>query len=216
MIITRTLLGRLAALLCLAAPAAEAATVTYTLTGGPITGTLAGNPFSASGFTITATADTSTIQNGLLATTLPLSVNPVTAYIQLNTSPSPTNLTLMTGPTPGAVMSVWSLEINSEFHYGFGNFTGFDGVLSAHGGLTSTDIVRADLTPYSSSSGTFGTFIAPTYTTDGGILAFDDMTGNTGTFTVGPAPVPEPATATSSLLLSLGGLSLISRRKRKA
>ena len=214
MIITRTLLGRLAALLCLTAPAAEAAVVTYTLTGGPVSGTLDGISFSASGFTITATADTSTIQNGVLSTTLPLTVNPVTAYIQLNTSPSPINLTLMTGPTQGAVMSVWSLRYDEKNHYGFGNFTGFDGVLSANGGLTSTDIVRANLATYSSSSGTFGTFGAPTYTTDGGTLAFNSMTGTTGTFTV--SPVPEPAAATSSLLLSLGGLSLISRRKRKA
>ncbi len=191
---------------------ARAATVTYTLTGdGASIGALEDTgfaDFTFTSFTITATADTSTIQNGLSLSTYPATFNPVTASIQFSTPSGLLNLTTST--------SVWSLEYDSKFHYGFSAVSGFDSFFFQNG-LTTSDIVRSNLAASSTSSGTYGTFslLGPAqFSTERGLLIFHVQPGDTGTFTV--TAVPEPATATSSLLLSLAGLSLISRRNRKA
>ncbi len=54
----------------------------------------------------------------------------------------------------------------------------------------------------------------PSFEANFGVEVFDDPLGPGPAGPAGPSPVPEPATATSSLLLSLTGLSLVSRRRR--
>ena len=63
----------------------SAATLSYSLTGGGITGTFNGTPFTATGFSITATGDTSTIISGLLDGTDPSFLIPVSPTIEIFT-----------------------------------------------------------------------------------------------------------------------------------
>ncbi len=196
----------------------DAAVVSYTFAGGPISGTLGGIAFTATSFTFTAIGDTSNIE------TIPdwfgrtAAVIPVTASVVINTTTGPLTANLN---SPTSQIAVASVDYGGNYAQ---SIVEYDAWIAYEGTHTT-------LIPSSGFSdlNTFDTFSGSLYnltplTTDEGTLVLE-LSGDTGTFTVGPvaaapeqapAAAPEPATAAASLLLSVAGLSLISRRNRKA
>jgi hypothetical protein len=175
-------------------------------------GTLDGNPFNATSFSITGSGDTTNIQSGNLDTIFPTLINAVNPTILLNTTSGP--LTLAAFPDSGT-MSVFVTDFSGSFLYGFGGFDGFTNPFTISFGFNTSDLIGSDLATYSTWNGVLNDNAA--ILTDNGTLVMTFPSDTPATFTVGPvAAVPEPATAASSLLLSLAGLSLISRRNRKA
>ena len=190
---------------------ASAATITYTLAGGAATGSLNGVSFTATSFSITATGDSSAIQSEVILGTIPGESNVVSApLVQINTISGPITTTLISD-TPGHLWKALGFLATSGFFTSFHGFTLVDDIDDAEVGAgLNNSYSSGDLsTPaiyYSASN----TFVGPFPSTAGALILNPSAPTS---FTVS---VPEPATATSSLLLSLGGLSLISRRNRKA
>lgn len=190
---------------------ASAATLTYTLfVDGAVTGSLNGTAFTATSFSITASGDSSTVQSGLVFTALPAQLNVITApFVQINTSSGALTTTLLNETpfiwnaltyTDGSSASVYAFVLAESFTNG-GSGIGF-----------FTSYYSPDLSTPATYSGSFvGTSL---FETTGGTLELSVAAPAPATFNI--SAVPEPATATSSLLLSLGGLSLVSRRNRKA
>ena len=191
---------------------ASAATITYTLAGGAATGSLNGVSFTATSFSITATGDSSAIQSEVILGTIPGESNVVSApLVQINTISGPITTTLISD-TPGHLWKAVGFLATSGFT-SFHGFTLVDNIDDAEvwAGLNNSYSSGDLSTPaiyYSASN----TFVGPFPSTAGALIL--NPSGLTTSFTI--SAVPEPATATSSLLLSLGGLSLISRRNRKA
>jgi hypothetical protein len=190
---------------------ASAATLSYTFAGGAATGSLNGVAFTATSFSITATGDSSAIQSGLVGPgLLALSTAVSAPFVQINTNSGPITTTLIS-ETPGYLWRAVSLD-----YYAAATAYGF--VLGEALDNWDTNIVLY-LPPVSLDLSTPATYsgpilnVSPSLPTSGGALVLDPS-DTTASFIV--SSVPEPATATSSLLLSLGGLSLISRRNRKA
>jgi hypothetical protein len=210
------LLKRIRFLLSIAAAAIAltgsvgAATITYTLAGGAATGSLNGVSFTATSFSITATGDSSAIQSELLFGVIPGESNVVSApLVQINTISGPLTTTLISD-TPGYLWKALGFLATGPYS----SFHGFtladnidDGTVWA--GLNNSYSSGDLSTPAIYYSAT-NTFAGPFPSTAGALIL------NSSAPTSFTVSVPEPATATSSLLLSLGGLSLISRRNRKA
>lgn len=190
----------------------HAATVFYTLTGGPLTGTFAGAPFSASSFTITATADTVDIVSGNFSILgYDGRINIVTPTITIDSSIGFLTATL-TIPNAGTRLVAAELDTSpgNNSAYGFAYFTDFNSDFPGVGisasttspnGLDTPDVFSGDLLEQSIIM-----------SSDRGDILLDIPTGSPGTFTI--SAVPEPAAATSSLALTLAGFSLVSRRRR--
>ncbi len=195
-----------AAAIALANPA-SAASLSYTIfVEGAVTGSLNGVAFTATSFSLSATGDSSTIQSWG-----DTQLNPITApVVQINTSSGdPLTTTLLPSASPDVRWN--ALVADTGTLYGF--------ILSQNDQLLESMILLTmptaprDLSTPATHSGSFREATNPLAST-GGTLALLADEGVPASFTV--AAVPEPATATSSLLLSLAGLSLISRRNRKA
>ncbi len=198
------------------ASASQAALVSYSIFANTnFSGTLDGVPFSATSISVTATADTTNIQSGLFFdNSFPILVNAVNPTIFLNTNSGPITLSALPEYAPIAAFAADLFTHQGDYIYGFGSFDeAGSGYWDFYFSFNSTDPIGSDLATHTTRYGGLGSAY---FATNLGPLNLSFNPGTEGTFTVGPAAVPEPATATSSLLLSLGGLSLISRRKRKA
>jgi hypothetical protein len=187
---------------------ASAATLYYTFAGGPATGSLNGVAFTATSFSITATGDSGAVQSGLFEGTHPAQSTAVSApFVQINTTSGPITTTLISD-TPGLLWRAVSVGVASVATvHGFALGEAF--INWQKGVLSSVAPVSPDISTPATYSGAL--YEITPFPTSGGALVLTPS--DPVSFTVS---VPEPATATSSLLLSLGGLSLISRRNRKA
>lgn len=191
---------------------ANAATLSYSLTGGGITGTFNGAAFTATGFTITATGDTSTIISGLLEGTDPAFLIPVSPTIEIFTLGGG-SLTATLEPTPGKTLMAVAASFSGNVGHGFIIFDSFASPIIAglgsfapgtfFGNLSSTDTFHGqlsnDTTTFPSSAGPITMTVPPE---------------TASTFTI--SSVPEPATAATSLLSALSGILLVSRRQRRS
>jgi len=190
---------------------ASAATLTYTFAGGAATGSLNGVSFTATSFSITATGDSSAVQSGLFEGFSAQSTSVSAPFVQINTTSGPITTTLIS-ETSGYLWRAASLDYGGlATVYGFvlgEALANWD----TNNMLLYIPPVSPDLSTPATYSGIPFAFSSPVPTSDGP-LQLNDLAASTS-FTI--SAVPEPATATSSLLLSLGGLSLISRRNRKA
>lgn len=189
----------------------HAATVSYTLTGGAFSGSLAGTPFTAQSFTITATADTVDIQSGNF-TVFGNSgrINLVTPTVTIDSSLGPITATLTSSPGNNLAAAELDTSPGSTSALGFAYFTDFNSDLPGIGISASTATPNGLDTDAVYTGDLFETIII--MTSDQGNILFDIPTNTPGTFTI--SAVPEPAAATSSLILSLAGLSLVTRRRR--
>lgn len=191
---------------------ASAATLIYTLAGGAATGSLGGVPFTATSFSITASGDSSTAQSGIFFGSLVSQMNVVTApFVQINTSTGPLTATLIS-TKPGHLWHALSYTDGTTASvYGFNLAQTFANFLPAI--LFATPYYAPDISTPATYSGTLNSSAWVLPTTGGTLEWYFEALPTPASFTIS---APEPATATSSLLLSLGGLSLISRRNRKA
>jgi hypothetical protein len=189
----------------------SAATLSYSLTGGGITGTFNGTPFTATGFSITATGDTSTIISGLLDGTDPSFLIPVSPTIEIFTLGGGSLTATLQPPTGKTFMAV-AVSFTGNVGHGFVIFDSFASPINAglgsfapgtyFGNLTSPDTFHGqlsdDTTTFPSSAGPITMTVPP---------------ATNSTFTI--SAVPEPASAAATLLSALSGLLVVSRRQRR-
>ena len=182
---------------------AHAAVATYTLSGGKISGTLGGNPFSDADFTITADADPDNFVPGLVG------------GFPMLSQPGVSTMTIV-GFTPFQIT-------NANFGPFLGDSSAFSGPGTGYGGfafqVSAIEMrgiaVLGPLSSLSSNATVTGPLVASSaaLTTTVGDLVFTAYTG-TGTFS-GEFPssaVPEP---TSMAIFGLGSLGMAYRARRK-
>lgn len=199
-----------AAFLCILAPLpAAAALVTYTLTGGGASADVDGTAFIADSYSITATADTGTIISGSW-NGFPVNYNPVTPTITLLTPGDPVTLTLL--PIAGYSWVALAGGDVSGRNHGFFLFRDLASEQAAYSEIESAPGVYSDLTTPNSYSGSIQTTMLAVSTSGGPLDLISDPF--TGSFTI--SSVPEPTTATATLLSSLAGTILVSRRRRSS
>ena len=205
----RSLFSIAAAALALSA-SASAATLTYTINGGDGTVWLGGVEYTATSFSITATGDSSAVQSWLWEGT-PAQITAVSApFVQINTTSGTITTYLLSG-SPGFLWNAVACSDGTTM--GFHGFVATDSS-SSYGSSFVVDApnLTTDVTTPATYTGSINYGPSPLPTIDGTL----EISTTTATISFTISAVPEPATATSSLLLSLGGLSLISRRNRKA
>ena len=202
----------LAALAGFTTLSANAATLSYTLTGGAITGTFNTTPFTATGFSITAIGDTSTIISGLLDGTDPSFLIPVSPTIEIFTLGGGSLTATLQPPTGNTIMAV-AVGFSGNVGHGFVIFDSFASPINAglgsfapgtfFGNLTSPDTFHGQLTD---DTTTFPSSVGP--------ITFVVPPATASTFTI--SSVPEPATAAAAFLSALAGTMLVSRRQRRS
>jgi len=219
----KTLSVGLIALACmLAAPsAADASTLTYTATGGIITGTLGGTPFTDATWSITGTADPTNVVSGTSASivAVPFHFLAMTPLLTITTGSSTLQATMVTDGSIGQQVGVFSIDYSvAASGYGIDGF----GYLAGDGSAVSNFFAVAGIGFYinlqSPFSGSGVQFLASGFNTDAGLF---DVTGeeNQGaTFTISggsPSAVPEidPNSIGSVLALVMGSLGLLERRR---
>jgi hypothetical protein len=216
--------GLIALASMLTAPsAADASTLTYTATGGIITGTLGGSPFTDATWSITGTGDPTNVVSGTAAGgAVPFNFLAMTPLLTITTGSSTLQATMVTDGSIGQQVGVFSIDYSALVSgYGIDGF----GYLAGDGSTVSNFFAVAGVELYinlqSPFSGSGVQFLASGFNTDAGLF---DVTGeeNQGaTFTVSggsPSPVPEidPNSLGSVLALVLGSLGLLERRRLKA
>ena len=209
----------------LAAPsAADASTLTYTATGGIITGTLGETSFTDATWSITGTANPTNVVSGTTSEglgSLPFNFLAMTPLLTITTGSSTLQATMVTTGSTGQQVGVFSVDY-SGFYSGFA-FDGF-GYLDGDGLLSSDPIgvvgfgLYTDLQSPLSGSGDPAT---SDFNTNVGLFSVSDSTPQGTTFTVSggsPSSVPEidPNSLGSVLALVLGSLGLLERRRLKA
>lgn len=184
--------------------AARASLVTYTLTGGEITGTLNGTAFTNASITMTATADPS------------LFVSTTVSGLILQTQAAVPTMTI-SGFAPFQITEPnWGpffVDATVYFYAGIGAYTS-----NLHGSLiASLGAFPSNLITGGAVSGSFSITQA-TFTTSVGNLVITGQ-NDTGprTFTSAASAVPEidPASIGSALALVGGALGLLERRRGK-
>jgi len=221
-------LGLIAFASMLAAPsAANASTLTYTVTGGLITGTLNGTPFTNATWSITGTADPANVISGTFSfgpKSIPNNFLAMAPLLTIATGSSTLQATLVTTGSAGEQMGLGSFDygqvvagLTSDVFISRpanGQYINFAPTM----GLQGPGIYTTLQSPFS------GTGVSAArntnYSTDIGILAITSGTGQAGTFTVSaasPSPVPEidPATGSSALSLVAGLLAMVEQRRRR-
>ena len=216
----------MAFVLCLAAFAspsmAKAGLLTYTVTGGKISGSLNGTSFTNADWSITATADSSSAQylpfsspdgDPIYAPIWYQSVTP-TISIQDGSSVLSANLT-GTGQ--------WTLESRDYSIFGtpndgaIGFFYSTTGVEQGNGAYIAGLIGFNNLQTAGAVNNTSG-FDTLSYTTSVGALVISAGGSAAGTYTAASSAVPEidPATGSSALSLVAGVMAMIEQRRRRA
>ncbi len=194
----------------------KAALITYTFAGtGPISGILAGTPFTATSFSISATADSGTIQAGTFSSSdYPMIFNAVAPTIILDTPDGLLSASLL--PRPNLTLSVFSADTRPDYDP-FENVFGLDYIPTdghLQSGLLFHDSGPSDLASAALYDGTIFTE-ATFFSTDVGDLYLYTDASPDATFTIAPvSTVPEPSTAGAAILLALAGTCIASRRSR--
>lgn len=181
---------------------AHAAVATYTLSGGKISGTLAGNPFSGADFTITADADPDNFVPLLFGGFAPTLFQPATstmtidgiATFQMMSPGFGVFLSDFSFMAPGGAFGGFGLDLDTTESAGFAA-VGFVPSLSGNVTIMGNLTLREDYA----------------FMTDDGVLVVTDFTDSGATFT-GEFPVPEP---TSMAIFGLGSLGMAYRARRK-
>jgi hypothetical protein len=206
----------------LAAPsAADAVILTYTATGGIITGTLGGTPFTDATWSITGTADPTNVVTGtgsVEGVFLPFNFLAMTPLLTITTGSSELQATIVTTGFTGQQVGVFSVDADA-FSSGLGidlfgylegdGSTLFDSGLGAVGSglyidLQSPFFASGDQSRAGDLNTNVGLFIMTGYSNQG------------ATFTVSGVPEIDPNSIGSVLTLVLGSLGLLERRRLKA
>jgi len=185
---------------------AHAAVATYPLSGGKISGTLGGNPFSNANFTITADADPDNFVPGSFVGTYPMLSQLATSTMTINgiatfqiTSPGfGVFLADFSFDEPGAALGGFGLDLDS-LSWAAG-FAAYGVVPNLSGNVTIIgELTLSDNAPFM---------------TDAGVLVVTDFSDFGATFTgeFPPSAVPEP---TSMAIFGLGSLGMAYRARRK-
>ncbi len=191
----------------------EAALVSYTLGPGDASGTLSREALptlTVTGFTITATADTSTVLSGNFGGTYPINYNPVVPTMEIQTTGGTLSFTL---PTVGAYSwyAVAGSGTTTSVH-GFYLLNGIADVPLSAAFVTNAPGPYSDLASLNVYSGTAGGYLINLPNSEGTLNL--TPSANPGTFTI--SAVPEPAAAAATFLSALSGLLLVSRRQRRS
>ena len=196
--------------LAAASHSAQGAILQYTLSGGTITGTLNGSPFTSAVWSITATADTGNV------------INQNSTYNSISNWVSAPLVTIGTGQTAltatlqnfGAYAyddTAGGSSPNNSMFYGFD-----DSSIGGAAYLVSQGGVYNDLKTIATVTGNVAFQPANNYSTNLGILKITGSTSGLGTLNVSAASstaVPEPGTFIPAAVLVAGAL-LRRRRSR--
>jgi len=209
----------------LAAPlAADASTLTYTATGGIITGTLGGTPFTDATWSITGTGDPTTVVSGTVGSPfgpLPFNFLAMTPLLTITTGSSTLQANIVTTGSTGQQVGVFSADLGAlSSGYGgdsFGYLEGDGSVAFGTFGLNGFGLYTDLQSPFFGSGSQFTSDL----NTNVGLFVVSDSTDQGATFTVSggsPSAVPEidPNSLGSVLALVLGSLGLLERRRLKA
>ena len=218
------LIMAIAACILVTPVAAEASNLTYTATGGIITGTLNGTPFTNATWSITGTADPTNVVAGTAFSGLvPYNFLAMTPFLTIQSGSSTLQATLVTSGSIGEQVGAFSANLNA-FQSGLTgdvfSYLNGDGSFSSLGmGAGGTGLYITLQSPFSGSG--IQNAGSGTYSTDIGPMVISAHTGQAATFTVSgasPSPVPEidPATFGSAFALLIGSLGLVERRARRA
>ena len=218
------LIMAIAACILVTPVAAEASNLTYTATGGLITGTLNGTPFTNATWSITGTADPTNVVAGTAFSGLvPYNFLAMTPFLTIQSGSSTLQATLVTSGSIGEQVGAFSANLNA-FQSGLTgdvfSYLNGDGSFSSLGmGAGGTGLYITLQSPFSGSG--IQNAGSGTYSTDIGPMVISAHTGQAATFTVSgasPSPVPEidPATFGSAFALLIGSLGLVERRARRA
>ena len=205
----------------LAAPsAADASTLTYTATGGIITGTLGETSFTDATWSITGTADPTNVITGTFSGVAPFKFLAMTPLLTITTGSSTLQATIVTTGSTGQQVGVFSVDAGA-YSSGFGidlfgylegdGSTLFDSALGVFGSGLYTDL-------QSPFSGSGDQSKAGGLSTNVGLFIITADNSQASTFTVSggsPSAVPEidPNSLGSVLALVLGSLGLLERRR---
>ncbi len=204
----------------LAAPlAAHASTLTYTATGGIITGTLGSTPFTDATWSITGTADPTNVVSGTISDvgpgglSAPFNFLAMTPLLTITTGSSTLQATIVTTGSTGQQVGVFSVDLGALLSgYGgdvFGYLEGDRSVVNGTFGLLGSGLY----TDLQSSFFGSGSQSPSDLNTNVGLFVVSDYTDQGATFTV--SAVPEPSTYAMALAgLACGGYSMWRRRKR--
>jgi hypothetical protein len=185
---------------------AHAAVATYTLSGGKISGTLGGNPFSDANFTITADADPDNFVPLLFGGFAPALFQPATSTMTID---GIATFQIMS-PGFGVFLADYSFF---EPGGAFGGF-GLDlDSMSEAAGFAAVGVVP-NLSGNVTIIGELTLSEDHSFMTDAGVLVVTDFSDSGATFTgeFPPSAVPEP---TSMAIFGLGALGMAYRARRK-
>ncbi len=218
--------GLIALASMLAAPsAADASTLTYTATGGKITGTLGGTPFTDATWSVTGTGDPTTVVSGTYSGEYPFYFIAMTPLLTITTGSSTLQATIV--PVVVDLVSdpvgVFSMDANSFITgYGLNGFGSYGGNgLTIYLSLIGPGLYTDLQTPLSFSGEQYVQYQIDNFDTNVGPFGLTGHTSQGATFTVSggsPSAVPEidPNSLGSVLALVLGSLGLLERRRLKA
>ena len=205
-----------------AASAADASTLTYTATGGIITGTLGGTPFTDATWSITGTADPTTVVFGTMVSivTIPFNFLAMTPLLTITTGSSTLQATIVTDGSIGQQVGVFSADFGA-LASGY-SVDGF-GYLQGDGSTINIALGVEGLGLYTNLQSSFlgsGSQATNDFNTDVGLFVMTQDYNQGATFTVSggsPSSVPEidPNGLESVLALVLGLLGLLERRRLK-
>jgi len=208
------LLAALATIAPLTPVISSAAALSYSLTGGGITGTFNGTAFTATSFSITATGDTSTIISGDLFDNGPAYLIPVSPTIEIFTLGGG-SLTATLQPTPGKTFMAAGVQfagVPSNVAHGFIIFDSFASPIIAGLGSVTAGTNSSNLASPATIHGQL-TNDTTTFPSSAGPITMTVQPATSSTFTI--SSVPEPASAAATLLSALSGILLVSRRQRR-
>ena len=209
----------------LAAPsAADASTLTYTATGGIITGTLGETSFTDATWSITGTADPANVISGTSASpggTIPFNFLAMAPLLTITTGSSTLQATIVPDSSIGQQVGVLSIDLSADLSgLGldvFGYLAGDGSNLEDDLGVIGLELYTDLQSPFSGSGGQ----LASDFNTNVGLFVVSEATDQGATFTVSggsPSSVPEidPNSLGSVLALVVGSLGLLERRRLKA
>ena len=207
----------------LAAPsAADASTLTYTATGGIISGTLGETSFTDATWSITGTADPTNVITGTFSGFAPFKFLAMTPLLTITTGSSTLQATMVANGSIGQQVGVFSIDssaISSGFAYDAFAYLDEDGSTASNFlGVAGFGLYTNLQSPFFGSG---SQLTSSGFNTNVGLF---DVTGDTdqgATFTVSggsPSTVPEidPNSLGSVLALIVGSLGLLERRRLKA